>query len=304
MKQKEEKQQPGTELIFSEPGKPVNYWSNKAKLREFFMKRYDLSEFNFQIFCAFGYSLGANPYAGEIIPVLFNKGKSNEKLSFILTRDFRGRIAQEQSDYHHHFVMDVCENDEFKMGSKEEIPDHTWSETSPRGKLLGAYCIVYKYRLGVAYPAAYVYIKYDQYKKTGPGAEVWDRLPNDQTKKVAEAHGLRQAFYNKFGNTYDSAEVITDRKGIVIDAAANSLPPLDEMPPAPELPREKESVNSPVEITPGDITKIQLEYQGKYGGSQQAFIKLQEVLPGVKRFVDITSPDQLQSLRDAINTPM
>lgn len=223
----------------------VNYWENKQKLIRLFQKRYGLSDDQFQVFCAFGYSLRANPYAGEIIPVVFNRGQKNEKLSFILTRDFRGRIAQEQPDYLRHFVTDVCENDNFSMDAMTGMPAHTYDETSDRGKLIGAYCAVWKTTSNL--PAAYQFAKYSQYKKTGPGAEIWDHYPNDQIKKVAEAHALRQAYYNKFGNTYDAAE-IQIVNGRVIDTVSESdekqknkykaAPPTKEATPLPKVTDE------------------------------------------------------------------
>lgn len=302
MKQRnDEKQKTGTDLVFAEPGKPTNYWKDKERLRAFFKDRYDLTEFHFQVFCAFGYSLGANPYAGEIIPILFNKGKQNEKLSFILTRDFRGRIAQEQPDYLRHFVTDVCENDKFEMNADKGYPDHTWDETQDRGKLIGAWCAVWK--KGIEQPVAYQFVKYSQYKKTGPGAEVWDRYPNDQIKKVAEAHALRQAYFNLFGSTYDSSEVI-QKKGIVIDTVANGMPSLDPKDmPAPAVEPQKESMDNPiVEITSKDKSDIQLAFMQRFGGSVGAFRELQRLLPEVSKFVDIETPDQLQVLKDALNT--
>ena len=243
-----EKNETATDLVYERKNGTVNYWSNKNKLRTFFQQRYNLTDFHFQVFCAFGYSLNANPYAGEIIPIVFAKGQPNEKLSFILTRDFRGRIAQEQQDYESHFVIDVCENDQFQMNAANGFPDHTWDETTDRGRLKGAYCSVWK--KGIRRPAAYVYVKYDQYKKSGKGAEVWDKLPNDMIMKVAEAHGLRQAYYNKFGNTYDSAEV-SHANGVVIDIPAITEKTFEPPPgpgeiepkPNPKKPQKKKEEN-------------------------------------------------------------
>jgi hypothetical protein len=227
-----EKNSMGTDVLYAPKNGVVNYWGNKERLRKFFLDKYNLTEFHFQIFCAFGYSLNANPYAGEIIPIVFSKGTPKEKLSFILTRDFRGRVAQEQSDYETHFAVDVCANDKFRMNVEKGYPDHEFDETEDRGELKGAYCVVWK--KNIKRPAAYVFVKYTQYKKSGPGAEIWEKIPNDMIIKVAEAHGLRQAYYNKFGNTYDSTEIV-HAKGVVIDT-----PPIEKKPGFPHPPEPKQ----------------------------------------------------------------
>jgi phage recombination protein Bet len=241
-------------IVFSEPGKPVNYWENKAKIRQYFQKKYDLSERNFLIWCAYGYSLQANPYLEEAIPIVFNKGKENEKLSFVITRDFRVRKAQEQTDYLRHFVVDVCEKDSFQMDVEKGYPNHTYDETSDRGKLKGAWCAVWK--KGEEKPCAYAYAKYDHYKKTGKGAEVWDKFPNDQIIKVAEAHGLKRAYTGMFGNTYDSSEVVHEN-GVIIDAVP------DENPYPDEPPALNEKTEPPV--TPAEVQEKEKVKAGKGG---------------------------------------
>ncbi len=171
----------------------VAVWQDEEKIRKLFAK--DLSPDEFRFFVSLGASLGANPFTREIWAVKYNK---NQPASIFCGRDFYRRKAQELPEYDGHLVDAVYERDEFAV---EDGKVHHKYSLGNRGKLLGAYCIVYK--KGIRQPY-YVFVPFNEYNR---GFSNWKNMPETMIKKVAEAQGLRGAFQGTFKGTYDESEM-------------------------------------------------------------------------------------------------
>ena len=168
----------------------LELWKKKDKIRAMFAPSLSVDEFS--AFVGMGASLGANPFNREIWAVKYG----NQPAQIFLGRDFYRRKAQEQADYNGHQVDAIYSNDNFKMiGGK---PEHSYSLLD-RGKLVGAYCIVYR---GDRNPF-FVTVTMEEYTT---GKSLWQKKPETMIKKVAEAQGLRGAFQGLFAGTYDASE--------------------------------------------------------------------------------------------------
>lgn len=176
------------------PQTDIEIWNNNKadKIRKLFAPNLTNDEFAF--FWGLGKSLEANPFTREIWAVKYDK---NKPAQIFLGRDFYRKKAQEQPDYDGHIVDAVYEKDEFRVESG--TPKHSYNLTS-RGKLLGAYCVVYKKDISNAF---YVYAELGEYHK---GQSTWNEKPATMIKKVAEAQALRGAYQGIFRGTYDESE--------------------------------------------------------------------------------------------------
>ncbi len=172
--------------------KTMEIWQDEDAIREMFGK--DLSPIEFKYFISLGAMMGANPFVGEIWPVKYDKGKP---ASIFLGRNFKRRKSQELEDYNGHFVAAVYEKDEFTV--VDELPVHKYAQ-GDRGKLIRAYCIVYK----KSNPKpCYHEVKFNEYDK---GFSVWKHAPETMLKKVVENQCLTMAFQGTFQGTYDESE--------------------------------------------------------------------------------------------------
>lgn len=176
----------------------VEIWDNDRadKIRQLFAP--NLSNDEFGLFWGLGKFLQANPFTREIWAVKYDKSKPAQ---VFLGRDFYRKKAQEQSDYDGHVVDAVYENDEFRVESG--IPKHSYN-LKERGKLFGAYCVVFKKKQGHPFM---VYVELNEYHK---GQSTWNEKPATMIKKVAEAQALRGAYQGLFRSTYDESEAWTE----------------------------------------------------------------------------------------------
>jgi phage recombination protein Bet len=166
------------------------YWSNIDQIKKTFAPT--LTEMEFGLFLTMGKSLGANPFNREIWAVKYGSGAAQ----IFCGRDFYRRKAQEQPDYTGHQVDAVYENDEFKMVNGK--PNHSY-QIANRGKLVGAYCIVFvKNR-----EPFFTFAEMSEYNS---GQSNWKTKPATMIKKVAEAQALRSAFQGVFQGTYEESE--------------------------------------------------------------------------------------------------
>jgi phage recombination protein Bet len=249
-----------------------------------------LNNQEFVLLVGMGRRFKADPYKRQIWAVKYSK---DEPAAIFLARDWYRKEAQRDKAYNGHFVDAVYTGDEFEV--EDGIVHHHWN-LKDRGELAGAYCVTY--RKGIDRPF-FVYCDFKEYNKA---QSTWRKLPITMMKKVPESQCLRMAFQERFEGTYDESEQIfidTSHKEAL--PSFENMPPL---PPAPELQQEKEPVNPPIEITTAEKAAIQTEFIRKYGDSKKAFAKLQELLPGITIFNEIKTVDQMQALRDDINTSM
>lgn len=175
---------------------PVNaslsIWNDQKKVRELFAP--DLNEKEFEFFLTLGMGLQANPFTREIWAVKYDKSKP---ANVFLGRDFYRRKAQEQQEYDGHYADAVYENDVFSV--RNGNPDHTYKLTN-RGRLIGAYCVVYRKNTSKPF---YVFVNLSEYDR---GFSLWKTMKQSMIIKVAEAQGLRGAFQGIFAGTYDESE--------------------------------------------------------------------------------------------------
>lgn len=169
----------------------ISVWSDINDIKRLFAPTLDEKEF--QVFMQLGKSLGANPFTREIYAVKYKGAPA----SIFCGRDFYRRKAQELPEYDGHTVDAVYSNDVFKVQNSE--PQHSYN-LSDRGKIVGAYCTVYRKNARVPY---YVFVEFKEYNT---GKSVWSAKPATMIKKVAEAQGLRGAFQGTFAGTYDESE--------------------------------------------------------------------------------------------------
>lgn len=180
-------------LIAQFHAKTMEIWKDEKAIREMFCK--DLSEIEFKYFISLGVMFGANPFAGEIWPVKYDK---NKPASIFLGRNFKRRKAQELEDYDGHYAAAVYSKDKFKV--LNGVPDHEYATGDDRGKLLGAYCVVHKKSISRPH---FVYVKFNEYNT---GKSTWNGKPETMITKVAENQGLTAAFQGTYQNTYDESE--------------------------------------------------------------------------------------------------
>jgi phage recombination protein Bet len=153
----------------------------------------DLTPTEFTMFVEMGKSLNLNPFVREIWAVKYD----NRAPSIFIGRDGYRKNAQSQSDYNGHSKEAIYENDVFEIENgrvKHKI------NFNNRGRLIGAYCEVY--RKGIDHPFRES-VKFSEYNT---GFSNWKRMPETMIKKVAEAQALRMAYQSVFAGTYDESE--------------------------------------------------------------------------------------------------
>ena len=198
-------------LVLRRNNTDISVWSEKLdEIKKLFAPNLSTKEFEF--FVELGKQLGANPFLREIWAV---KYETNKPAQIFVGRDFYRKKAQSLPQYNGHIVDAVYENDEFFV--ENGIPKHKYKLTN-RGKLVGAYCVVY--RKDVEHPY-FVFVDFNEYNKR---QSTWKQMPATMIKKVAEAQALRGAFQGVFAGTYDESEAWVNEDGNeVIEAKVEEI---------------------------------------------------------------------------------
>lgn len=198
------------ELVKPESELHLNPWTEKGveSIRKCFAPSLNTEEF--KIFVGLGKSLGANPFTREIWAIKYG----SQQAAIFLGRDFYRKKAQEQGDYDGHIVNAIYENDAFTIENGE--PKHSVNSFKDRGKLVGAFCSVYRKNLKVPY---FVTVQLSEYNT---GKSNWAKMPETMIKKVAEAQALRGAYQGVFKGTYDESEQS------VIETSAEVTPTIEQ----------------------------------------------------------------------------
>jgi len=172
-------------------------WTNPEEIKKLFAPELTNQEFAF--FMGLSKATGANPFKKEIWAVKYRNKKTGEfyPAQVFHGRDFYRRKAQELPQYMGHINDAVYENDSFSV--ENGIPKHSYTFAN-RGRLVGAYCLVYVQGRKIPF---YVFVNLSEYSK---GQDVWADKPATMIKKVAEAQALRGAFQGVFAGTYDESE--------------------------------------------------------------------------------------------------
>ncbi len=190
----------------------------------------DCNNDEFSLFMEVANAKGLDPFLGQIIPMVFNKGNAEKrKMTIIISRDGQRVIAQRCGDY--------------RPASKPpvyEIDKDTISPLNPQG-ILAATTYLWKQdpKSGEWYEVAgqafwdemapisdeWIYDQNEGKRKT-TGKKVldssgnWCRMPRLMISKCAEMQALRAGWPEQFTGLYDEAEM--DRAKI-IDVTASDI---------------------------------------------------------------------------------
>ena len=182
-------------VVKEEDNNNINVWQNPDEIKALFAPNLTKEEFNF--FMTLGQGLGANPFIKEIWAVKWDKSKPAQ---IFLGRDFYRRKAQEQPSYNGHIVEAYYENDVFERKiTSEGIEINHIPALKDRGKLIGAYCVLWKKDTKPIYHS----VLFSEYNK---GQSTWKEKPETMTKKVVESQTCRMAYQGIYGGTYDESE--------------------------------------------------------------------------------------------------
>ena len=164
--------------------KVLMMWNDAKKLEEI-RKIYapKLSDGEFKTFVEMGISCGLNPFLREIWAVKYDQGAPAQ---IFIGRDGYRKIISRNECFEGLITESVCANDEFNVdivkGEVKHIP-----KIKDRGKLIGAYCIIYMKGVRIPY---YVFVPIEEYNT---GRSVWKDKPHTMIKKVAECQCIRMA---------------------------------------------------------------------------------------------------------------
>lgn len=164
--------------------KVLMMWNDKTKLEEI-RKIYapKLSDGEFKAFVEMGISTALNPFLREIWAVKYDAGAPAQ---IFIGRDGYRKIISRNECFEGLITESVCANDEFNVdivkGEVKHIP-----KIKDRGKLIGAYCIIYMKGIRIPY---YVFVPIEEYNT---GRSVWKDKPHTMIKKVAECQCIRMA---------------------------------------------------------------------------------------------------------------
>lgn len=164
--------------------KVLGMWNDKVKLeeiRKIFAPK--LNDGEFKAFVEMGISTGLNPFLKEIWAVKYDQ---NSPAQIFIGRDGYRKIISRNECFEGLITESVCANDEFNVdivkGEVKHIP-----RIKDRGKLIGAYCIIYMKGVKIPY---YVFVPVEEYNT---GRSVWKDKPHTMIKKVAECQCIRMA---------------------------------------------------------------------------------------------------------------
>ncbi len=247
-------------LVLRRNSTDISVWSEKLdEIKKLFAPNLITKEFEF--FVELGKQLGANPFLREIWAV---KYEANRPAQIFVGRDFYRKKAQSLPQYNGHIVDAVYENDEFFV--ENGIPKHKYKLTN-RGKLVGAYCVVY--RKDVEHPY-FVFVDFNEYNKR---QSTWKQMPATMIKKVAEAQALRGAFQGVFAETYDESESwINENGNEVIEAKIENKNQTNE---ADEVENEAENIKKPlnnlgmnIEVKDGFAKVVDIQKGASYANKE------------------------------------
>lgn len=184
-------------ILDNSTDKLLALWSDGNKLQEikslYAPKATDLE---FRAFVEMGKATALNPFLREIWLVKYSP---SEPAQIFIGRDGYRKLLARTNGYEGHIVDSVYSNDIFDLdllnGNVKHVPN-----LKDRGKLLGAYCIVYM--KGIRIPA-YTFAELSEYDL---GRSLWKTHKATMIKKVAEAQTTRMAVQSCSG-TYSPEEM-------------------------------------------------------------------------------------------------
>ena len=189
-----------TNAITNTTDTKLNCWEdqkNLAAIKNIYGK--NLSDPEWNIFLEIGKSTGLNPFLREIWAVKYG----NAEAQIFIGRDGYRTAAVGTLDYDGHVVGSVYENDDYSVDRGHVT--HKYNMTN-RGKLIGAYCSVYRKSISIP---SHVFVLLSEYNT---GKSVWSGKPETMIKKVAEAQAFRMSNPSKFNGTYSEYEMWNEKQ--------------------------------------------------------------------------------------------
>lgn len=172
------------ELAILDTDKIMALWGDNKNLQEiktlYAPKSTDLE---FRAFVEMGKATGLNPFLREIWLV---KYEISSPAQIFIGRDGYRKLLARTNGYEGHIVDAVYSNDEFHVDLLNSQVKHI-PNLKDRGRLLGAYCIVYMKGLKIP---AYTFAELSEYDLN---RSVWKTHKATMIKKVAEAQTTRMA---------------------------------------------------------------------------------------------------------------
>jgi hypothetical protein len=234
------------------------------------------NDIEFQVFAAMCNSLEARPERNEIWFSKFDT-KDGPRTAYLIARDLYLRKALEQPDYQGFLARPIYENDEYhpdvvmcEAGPRLQL-NHQRAKLADRGKLVGAYCIVYKKSTPIP---VFVELRLEDYDQ---GRGKWNTSKEMMIVKCAEAAGHRKAYMGIFAGTYSEDEfAMPDTQPPTPTKGAKVQPPKTEEPaaeanrePTAEPPKAQEP-KAPQQTIPGtEPTRDKVEAWAKGHGVPQ-----------------------------------
>ena len=186
-------------------------WKNESQLKtikDIYAKHATQDEF--EIFIQMGIASGLNPFLREIWLVKYDKTAAAQ---IFIARDGYRKIISRNPNYAGHRVDAVYSNDEFNVDIIGGIVNHV-PNFKDRGRLIGAFCMVYMKNLRVPH---YVFVELGEYNT---GRSVWKDKPATMIKKVAEAQAIRMADMTCSG-TYSPEEMPEEKSSDIKSTSLN-----------------------------------------------------------------------------------
>lgn len=293
------------ELAILDTDKIMALWEDNKNLQEiktlYAPKSTDLE---FRAFVEMGKATGLNPFLREIWLV---KYESSSPAQIFIGRDGYRKLLARTNGYQGHIVDAVYSNDEFHVDLLNSQVKHI-PNLKDRGRLLGAYCIVYMKGLKIP---AYTFAELSEYDLN---RSVWKTHKATMIKKVAEAQTTRMAsqvcsgtyspdempehllrdqssksdeLNQKYTKTFDSeavsSETINEITGEVLDANQENNSPYEyeELKEEMEKADNMQSLNDLASfISQMTITKTERDELAKIYRKKISEIKKMEVTDG------------------------
>ena len=172
----------------------VTIWDDEKRFNEI-KKMYSkgISDSEFMLFVEIGKSLNLNPFLRQLWVIPYGG-----KAQIFVGKDGYLVNAVRHPQYNGCQSFSYYSNDIMKKLPGGTI--HHESDYNNRGRLIGAYAIVY--RKDLDFPVVKD-VLLSEYQKTSP---IWKSIPDTMIKKVAEAQALRFAFPEMFAGTWHEAE--------------------------------------------------------------------------------------------------
>lgn len=189
------------ELIHDD--KMIAIWNDSKMLSEIKgIFASNLSDSEFKTYVQMGMATGLNPFLREIWAVKYDK---NSPAQIFIGRDGYRKALSKIPEYDGHVVDAVYSNDVFKKTIDGVQHEYNMKD---RGRLVGAYCLVYMKNTRIPY---YKFAELAEYDKNHG---IWKTMKSTMIQKVAECQSIRMAGGSVFSGTYSPDEMVYQNKAV------------------------------------------------------------------------------------------